>query len=940
MNKKIISFVTAFFMIFTLFDFPAGAVNGFTIEDDTLKNYYGDGGDVVVPDGVKHIADMAFLNESNITSVTLPNSITSIGESAFAGCTSLTEITIPAGVTAIEPFVFDGCQNLQNVTFHDNVESIGEFSFRQCSMTSLHIPDSVKTIGANAFAVCKNLQTVNIPNGIEAIEYGIFQGCSKLSSIEIPDSVKAIGYYAFSSCEALTSITIPDSVEEIGEGAFLGCTGLTSINIPSSVTSIGSMAFYNCYYLDMITYPKELDVSNAWFPAAATKVEYTVENGEVTITDIILGAGTGETEVEIPETINGVPVTSVDESVRDKVSESGHVHRYVDGTCTMCNKPEFDYKVINENEIRIDGYNGSNTEVVIPETIDGKTVTTIYELNGDSITKVTIPKSVKMIYGAAFNYNKPSSLAEICFDGFSDGFVTVGTSAFPDTVTKITFPEGLNDRDIMEKMTLTVFPANAELFSGTEPLPHDYVYVPDGSVHYQKCDACGHVKENSAEAHAPEGEFITDNPNYDYEKYHHQKCKCGMVMSKFHEWDEGSITTQATCTSTGVMTYICACGAVKTEEISKLPHSYENGSCTVCGEPDPDYSQPTDTEPPVTEPPVTDSSDTDSTVTEPPVTDPSDTEPTGTQPPVTEPSDTEPTGTQPPVTEPSDTEPTGTQPPVTEPPVTEPTGTQPPITEPIVTPAPSYPSYIPPLITTPSAGKEPYIYGDNGKIGWEAISDTILSTPDGGTVTVKMNGTTKLPKDIVFQIQDRDIDLVLDMGSGFSWTINGMNVTKAKTVDMRVRKISKIPKSVVDKYFDGLVTTQIDLAHNGDFGFIAELTINIGNKYNGMYANSYCYKSRKFEFGDSGEIVNGQAKLRFAHASSWLITVESSPVLEDVSSAAAAHSSGTPIEMSNSAGRGITVPDFDFEKKLRLSNKKRRYRILKKRRLDDLVFVF
>lgn len=166
-----------------------------------------------------------------------------------------------------------------------------------------------------------------------------------------------------------------------------------------------------------------------------------------------------------------------------------------------------------------------------------------------------------------------------------------------------------------------------------------------------------------------------------------------------------------------------------------------------------------------------------------------------------------------------------------------------------------------------------------------------------------------------------------------------MSVIKAKNVDMGVRKISGIPKSKVQEFFGDLKTVQIDLRHNGDFGFIAELTIGLGNKHNGMYANSYCYKSRKFEFGDSGEIVDGQARLRFAHASSWLITIETSPVLEDVSSAAAAHSTDTPIDMSNFTGRGITVPEFDFKKKLKLSNQKRRYRILKKRRLDDLVFV-
>lgn len=240
---------------------------------------------------------------------------------------------------------------------------------------------------------------------------------------------------------------------------------------------------------------------------------------------------------------------------------------------------------------------------------------------------------------------------------------------------------------------------------------------------------------------------------------------------------------------------------------------------------------------------------------------------------------------------------------------------------------------------TVSVNREPYIYDDGSKKGWEVISDIILSAPEDGTVKVNMNGTSELPKNILTAIQGRDIDLVLYMGSRVVWTINGMSVTKAKTVDMKVRKLSKIPKSAVDEYFGDLETMQIDLSHNGDFGFIAELTIDLGSKYNGMYANSYCYKSRKFEFGDSAEISDGQAKLRFSHASRWLITVESSPVLEDVSSAAAAHSSGTPIDMSNSASRGMSVLNFDLEKNLRFSNKKRRYRILKKRRLDNLVFV-
>lgn len=243
--------------------------------------------------------------------------------------------------------------------------------------------------------------------------------------------------------------------------------------------------------------------------------------------------------------------------------------------------------------------------------------------------------------------------------------------------------------------------------------------------------------------------------------------------------------------------------------------------------------------------------------------------------------------------------------------------------------------YFPPSGTTVS--KEPYLQNDNGKSGWEVISDNIWNAVDGETVKVNMNGTTELPQSIVSSIAGRDIDLALNMG-GYSWTINGMSVKNAKSVDMSVRKIDKIPESVVREFFGDLKTVQLELRHNGDFGFIAELTIDIGSRYSGMYANSYCYKSKNFEFGDSSEIVNGKARLRFAHASRWLITIENSPVLEDVSTGAAAHSAGTPIDMSNSTS-GVTLPEFDEKKKLRLSNSKRRYRILKKRKLDDMVFV-
>ena len=101
------------------------------------------------------------------------------------------------------------------------------------------IPESVKSIGNEAFWGCKGLASVVIPKGVTCIGWKAFAGCSSLTSVVIPKGVKSINYRAFEGCSSLTSVVIPASVTSINDRAFDGWQGLR-LEAPSISVSLFS----------------------------------------------------------------------------------------------------------------------------------------------------------------------------------------------------------------------------------------------------------------------------------------------------------------------------------------------------------------------------------------------------------------------------------------------------------------------------------------------------------------------------------------------------------------------------------------------------------------------------------------------------------------------------------------------------------------------------
>ena len=177
---------------------------------------------------------------------------------------------------------------------------------------------------------------------------------------------------------------------------------------------------------------------------------------------------------------------------------------------------------------------------------------------------------------------------------------------------------------------------------------------------------------------------------------------------------------------------------------------------------------------------------------------------------------------------------------------------------------------------------KPYIKDDSGKEGWDVIKPQLEEAKAGDTVTVAMNGTTVVPKDVIDSIKGKDTTLVLDMGNGLSWKIYGKDITDAAgdidfDVTVGADAGKSIPVDVINNVTGERSSLNLTLAYDGEFGFTATLTVNMESKNAGLYANLFYYNEQtgELEFISAGQIdPEGNVELVFTHASDYTIVVD------------------------------------------------------------------
>ena len=297
----------------------------------------------------------------SIKTVTIGDGVTSIGGYAFYNCRSLTSITVDENNTKYSSDAYGTLFNKDKTTLIQY--PIGN------ARTEYMIPDSVTSIGSEAFEDCYLLTTVTIPDSVTSIGSSAFEDCSSLTTVTIPDSVTSIGTWAFGYCSSLTTVTIPDSVTSIGWYAFYDCSSLTTVTIPNSVTSIYSDAFYGCTNLTIYGYAGSYAESYAKkndIPFVAGCAVHTFGEWTVTVAATCTAAGVkthtctvcGEAETtEIPALGHDYTILRL---AKPATCTANGVAQY---TCTRCGETKLDYvPALGHTEVEIPGVAATCTE--------------------------------------------------------------------------------------------------------------------------------------------------------------------------------------------------------------------------------------------------------------------------------------------------------------------------------------------------------------------------------------------------------------------------------------------------------------------------------------------------------------------------------------------------------------------------------------------------
>lgn len=182
---------------------------------------------------------------------------------------------------------------------------IANAKFSQINPKYVHFPNTINTIGDEAFKKADNLKIIAIPDSVTSVGYSAFEDCRSLERITFSKNQNRINNNCFKNCTSLKEIDLAN-VEIIGGNAFYYCNSLEEIFIPNTVSIIESNAFNKCLSVKKITLGNGLERigSDAFcdMPFCSTIVlnlEYDPNSNSLTYSSAFKNIGFSTTGVEL-----------------------------------------------------------------------------------------------------------------------------------------------------------------------------------------------------------------------------------------------------------------------------------------------------------------------------------------------------------------------------------------------------------------------------------------------------------------------------------------------------------------------------------------------------------------------------------------------------------------------------------------------------------------
>ena len=232
---------------------------------------------------------------------------------ALKGKESLIHLTLPDSITSIGNDAFCLCSHLSgSLIIPEGVTKICQYAFEGCYFLSgiLSLPESLTAIDAGAFRGCKFTCELLLPSHLESIGGEAFGGCDEMfGELHFPESLKSIGEGAFAGMTSLTgNITIPQSITEIPCHLFSGCSGLKGLTLHNGIKSIGKWAFSKSGFNGELILPDGLTtISQSAFSDCSFTGRLVIPK-EVSIIEAAAFAGNGLLSgiIELPESITSI----------------------------------------------------------------------------------------------------------------------------------------------------------------------------------------------------------------------------------------------------------------------------------------------------------------------------------------------------------------------------------------------------------------------------------------------------------------------------------------------------------------------------------------------------------------------------------------------------------------------------------------------------------